>query len=199
MTNTPARLLGDLHNAGVSVRDLWELVNAPTQYRSAVPVLIDWLQTVDARVPANDRPSIREGLVRALTIPAARPAAAPVLISEFRRSPDPSGLGYGWVVGNALSVVGDDSVFDDMVALAQDDSYGKGRQMIVLGLARSTKPQAIPLLVSLLDDDDVVAHAVIALGKLKPTGMRSAVEVLLTYPRPLVRREAKKALARLPQ
>lgn len=57
---------------------------------------------------------MREGLVRALTVPAARPAAAPVLIEAFRRESDHSETRLGWVIGNALSVVADDSVFDEI-------------------------------------------------------------------------------------
>ena len=178
--------------------DLWELVNAKVQYRSAIPVLIDWLREVDDRVPAADRPKVREGLVRALSVPAARPAAAPLLIEEFRRARDPSGLGLGWVVGNALSVAADDSVFDEIAALVKDRGYGKARQMLVLGLARSKGARVVPLLVGLLDDEDVVAQAVMALGKLRPPGLRPVIERLLDHRQALVRREAKKALARLP-
>jgi PBS lyase HEAT-like repeat len=196
--STPSGLIDDLRRTGVPVSDLWELVNAKAQDRAAVPVLIDWLREVDARVPAADRPKVREGLVRALSVPAARPAAAPVLIEEFRKAHDLAGRGLGWVVGNALSVVADDSVFDEIAALVQDRSYGKARQMIVLGLARSGDPRAVPLLVDLLGDEDVVAHAVMALGKLRPPGVRHAVERLVDHPQALVRREAKKALTRLP-
>jgi HEAT repeat protein len=79
-----------------------------------------------------------------------------------------------------------------------DPAYGTARQMIVLGLGRSKDPRAVPLLVGLLGDDDVVAHAVTALGRLRPPGVRPEVEPLLAHPRSLVRRNAKKALARLP-
>ncbi len=198
MTGTPAGLVRDLRDAGVPVTDLWELVNAKAQYRSAIPVLIDWLQNVDTRVPAPDRPKVQEGLVRALSVPAARPAAARVLIDEFRRAADPTGFGLRWVIGNALSVVADDSVFDEIAALAQDRRYGKARQMVVLGLARSKDPRAVPLLAGLLTDEDVAAQAVTALGKLRPPGVRPAVERMLDHPQALVRKEAKKALARLP-
>ena len=198
MTGTPAGLLRDLADAGVRVGDLWELVNARAQYRAAIPVLIDWLRSADARVSAECRPKVREGLTRALSVPAARPDAAPVLIEEFRRSPDPSGLGYGWVVGNALSVVADDSVFDEITDLVQDRSYGKARQMVVAGLGRSRDSRAVPLLMGLLGDEDVTAHALMALGRLRPPGVRPAVERLLDHRQALVRREARKALARLP-
>lgn len=70
--------------------------------------------------------------------------------------------------------------------------------MLVLGLARSNDTRVVPMLTGLLGDEDVVAHAVIALGKLRPPGVRPAIERLLGHPQLLVRREAKKALARLP-
>jgi hypothetical protein len=63
VSGTPAGLVEDLRSAGVAADDLWELVNAKTQYRKAIPVLIDWLRNVDERVPAQDLPKVREGLV----------------------------------------------------------------------------------------------------------------------------------------
>ncbi len=195
--STPPALIDDLGRAGVPVADLWELVNGEVQYRSATPVLVDWLEHLDERVPGADREKVREGLVRALTVPAARPAAAPVLLEQFRRVADPSGLGPRWVIGNALEVVADDSVFDEVAAIVRDSAFGKARQMVVLGLARSKDRRAVPLLIELLDDEDVAAHAAMALGKLRADEARSALERHLASPQPLVRREAKKALAKL--
>jgi HEAT repeat protein len=193
-----AELARELRAAGVPVGDIWELVNGKVQYRQAIPVLIDWLEHVDERVPGPERPKVAEALVRALTVPAARPVAAPVLIDAFRRVSDPSGMGLRWVIGNALSVVADDSVFDDVAALARGYGYGKARQMVVLGLGRSSDPRAVPILIDLLDDDDVAAHAVMALGKLKATAARERIRPLLDHPQALVRREAKKALTKIP-
>jgi HEAT repeat protein len=195
--STPARLLEDLGEVGVRVADLWELVNGDVQYRAAIPVLVEWLEDLDEQVPAADREAVREGLVRALAIPAARPTAAPALIEQFRRVSDPTGLGPRWVIGNALEVVADDSVFDEVASIVRDPGFGKARQMVVLGLARSKDRRAVPLLIELLDDEDVAAHAAMALGKLKAAEARSALERHLASPQPLVRREAKKALAKL--
>jgi len=195
--STPTGLIDDLARVGVPVTNLWELVNGEVQYRAAIPVLVDWLEELDERVPAEDREKVREGLVRALTVPAARPSAAPALIDAFRRVDDPSGLGPRWVIGNALEVVADDSVFDDLRAIVRDPGFGKARQMVVLGLARSKDPGVVSLLIELLDDEDVAAHAAMALGKLKANEARPALERQLESPQPLVRREAKKALAKL--
>lgn len=96
-------------------------MNAKRSYRQAVPVLLDWLQKLEV-VPAADRAKVHEMLVRSLSVPAARGVAGPLLVEQFRRVEDPSGLGLRWVIANALSVVADDAVFDDLVELARDRS-----------------------------------------------------------------------------
>ncbi len=196
--STPRELLDALADTGVEVDDVWELVNARSvDYPAAVPVLLDWLEHLDQRVPEADRRRLRDGLVRALTVKSARPQAAPLLIDLFKRADDPTGFGERWVIGNALAVVADDTYVDELAALATNRSYGKGRQMLVLGLGRFSDPRIVPLLIGLLDDDDVVGHAAEALGKLKAAEARPALEPLLTDKRAVVRREAKKALAKI--
>lgn len=172
-------------------------MNTTIAYPAAIPVLLDWLEHLDERVPAESRDNTHEGLVRALTVSAARPAAAAALIRQFREVEDPSGVGLRWVIGNALEVVADDSVFDDLEAIVCDAAFGRARQMVVLGLGRSQHRRAVPVLIDLLNDPDVAAHAAIALRKLRAVGARSALEEHLADPQPLVRREVKKALKTL--
>src|SRR6476646_5162825 len=194
---TPPQLLEDLARAGVPVNDLWDLVNGDGS-AAAVPVLVDWLTNLEDRVAPRESGSVREGLVRALTIPASRPVAAPVLLDQFQTVTDDTGLGIRWVVGNALEIAADDSFFDDVQRLILDRRYGPARQMIVLGLWRSKDPRAVPLLIELLDDDDVATHAAMALGKRRADEARPALERHLnTAQHPLVRREIKKALKKL--
>ncbi len=191
-------LLADLAAAGEPVADLWDLVNSPARRPAAVPVLLDWLHHLDERVTGPQRERVREGIVRALSVPDARPAAAPELIAQFRAVADPTGFGVRWAIGNALAVVADDSVFDELAELARDPAHGPARQMLLAAIGRSRDPRAPEVALSLLGDEDVVAHALAALAKLKPEGARPAVEPLLAHPKPLVRKEAKKALAKLP-
>jgi len=192
--STPDQLRSELEAAGVSNGDVWWLVNTLERYPAAVPVLLEWLAALDERVPAEGREQLREGIVRALTVSETRPEAAPLLIDQFRRVADPN---LRWVIGSALEVVADDSVFDQTAEVATQTEYGASRQMIVLGFGRSNKPEAVPLLIELLEDDDVAAHAAIALGRLNATEAQTALERQLENPRPLVRREARKALARI--
>lgn len=104
---------------------------------------------------------------------------------------------YRWAVGNALAAVADDAVLDDVVELSRDHSDGRDRQMLVLALARMKDPRVVGVLTELLDDDEVVGHAVMALGRLKATEAWPAIERCLEHPQGWVREEARKALAHL--
>lgn len=183
-------LLVELAEAGFPVASLTELRTSGLRYRAAVPVLLRWLPTVSDR-------QVKEDLVRALSVPWARPVAARPLIAEFDRVADPTGTGLRWAIGNALSVVSDDSVFDDLVRIVEDRVFGKARQMVVLGLGRSKRPEVVPVLIGLLGDEEVSGHAVKALGKLRAQDARPALERMVSDPRSWVRREAQKALAKL--
>jgi HEAT repeat protein len=181
--------------AGVTAQSPWDLVNARHSYRSAVPILIDWLDRVEAEVPETEREKFREGLVRSLAVKAARGIAGPALVREFCRPG--STADYRWAVGNALEVVAGDEEVEDLVKLARDRRFGRDRQMVVLALARTTDPRAIDALTELLEDDDVAGHAVMALGRLKAHEARAAVARMVDHPKPWIRREARKALARI--
>lgn len=187
-------ILAELAVAGYQARSLADLRHSGVRYREAVPVLLGWLPRVTDR-------RVGEEIVRALTVPWARPAATRPMIEEFRRvdlSVDPTGTGLRWTIGNALDVLADDSVFDELVGLARDRRYGKARQMIVLGLGKSKRPEVVEVLLGLVDDPDVDGHAVKALGRLKARDARAALERKLDDERAWVRGEARKALARLP-
>ena len=136
--------------------------------------------------------------MRALTIRAARPAAAPELIRQFVESDDSSELGIRWVIANAISVVADDSMYEQVEGLVKEKRYGRSREMFVLWIGKSRNQRAEPLLLELLKDDDVLAQAIRGLGRRKGENLRAAIEPFLTHPRPLVRSEAKSALRRLP-
>lgn len=186
-------LLAELAEVGFPVASLTELRTSGVRYRVAVPVLLRWLPVMSDR-------QVKEDLVRALSVPWARPVAARPLIDEFERVDervDPTGTGLRWAIGNALSIVADDSVFDDLVRLVEDRTFGKARQMAVLGLGRSKRPEAVPVLIGLLDDEDVSGHAVKALAKLGVEEARPALERMVNDPRAWVRNEAKRALSRL--
>jgi HEAT repeat protein len=193
--STPAAFLYELTKVGLSIQDPWDLVNSRRSHREAIPVLIEWLERAEYEVQADEREKFREALVRSLAVKEARGVAAPAMLREFRRSGVSSE--YRWTIGNTLAVVADDSVFVDVVEVARDRSYGRDRQMVVLALARMKNPHTVDVLTEQLDDETVVGHALMALGQLKASQAEAAIEQCLRHPKPWVRKEAKKALAKI--
>ena len=129
-----APVLRDLVQAGVHVDRISADQLIEQDYKAAIPILLRWLPRVD-----NLR--IKEAIVRSLSVPWAKPTATPALVDAFRQAPDdPPGL--KGALGNALSIVADDSVFQDIVALARDKRHGQeGRVMVVEALANMRNPQ----------------------------------------------------------
>jgi PBS lyase HEAT-like repeat len=187
-----ASLLGDLAAAGYKVKSVADLRTSGTRYRAAVPVLLHWLGRAESTFE-------KEEIVRALSVPWARDEAVGPLIDAFRRVPftGQEDQLLRWAIGNALEILWDDEWFDDLVSLARDESFGKAREMVVLGLGRSKRPEAVHALIALLDDPVVSGHAVKALRQLKAPEARAGLERMLRDERAWVRTEAQRALAAL--
>ena len=190
-----APVFEDLSQAGYKLNRLSDLSRKKTYcnrstYTVVVPILLNWLSQIDDL-------RVRWDIVSALSVKWAKPIAAPALISEFLRAPDYEVSSYKWAVGNALSVVADDSVFEDIVRLVTDRRHGKAREMLAVALGNMKDPRAVDVLIELLEDDEVAGHALIALRKLKAEKARPHIERFLNHPKTWVRNEAKKALEKL--
>ncbi len=187
-------LIHDLADAGFTIESLGQLRQRGVGNRSAVPVLSKWLPLVTYR-------PLKDDIIATLGSAWARPEAARPLIDEFRRI-DPVADTYPsvrWSIGDALERVADESVLDDLLEIATDGSLGYNRDLIVaaLGNMRKSRELVIPVLLELLNDDQVAVYAVMALGKLKAHEARQAIEPFVDHPESWVRKEAKKALAKL--
>lgn len=185
-----APLLEELAAIGFRVKTVGQLRQNRANYKGAIDVLLRWLPRV------RDE-HLKEDIVRTLSVPWAKPEAVAPLLTEFRAVNDPAGTGIRWAIANALEVLADDRVLDDIVALVQEPKYGKSRQMLTLALAKMRDPRVIPVLVNLLDDEEVLGHAVIALGTLRAQSARGRIESLIRHRTAWVRKEAKKALAKI--
>jgi len=188
------RVVSALGEHGVYVSSIWDLVHTKQGYKEAIPVLIDMLSKVDDL-------GIKEGLVRALTVKEAAPVAALPLIKEFRQlmgDQSPRAGSVRWAIANALTVVAGKDSSNDVIELLKSPASGRARQMLALTLGRRLKDaRGIPILIDLLDEEDVVGHAVEALGLLKAAEAQSHLLKLKRHPRTWVRKEVEKALKRI--
>jgi HEAT repeat protein len=184
-----APLMAELMSSGYEVGSL-EVLAQSKIYKDAVPILVKWL-------PDTTNLRVKESIVRALSVPWAKPHAVAALLAEFRCTPDSAKTGLKWTIGNALEVLATDDVFEDIVELVQDKRHGTARQMLVSALGKMKNPRAVDVLVGLLDDDEVVGHALIGLKKLKAKQARIHIERLVNHPKAWVRKEAKQALAKI--
>ena len=185
-----APLVAELAAIGLAVSSVADLFNRRMDYRAAIPLLLTWL-------PKTTNPAVKECIVRALSVKWAKPVGAPLMVDEFERADDPSGIGLRWAIASALEVIADDSVFDEIVRLARDRRNGKAREMLVMALGQMQNPGAIGVLTEFLSDEDVAGYAVIALGRLKAKEARTLIVPFLRHGKSWVRKEAKRALSRI--
>jgi hypothetical protein len=188
--STPARdLVRRLRNVGIDVDDVWDLVDSDEPYPAAVPFL---LEALHGSQPADVH--FREGVVRALSIKQARPVAAAALIHEMRRQQEHDDVYVLWAFGNALSIVADDDVYDDIVELARDRSLGRAREMLMEALGRMDNSDATQVLLDFVDDDEVDGQVVVALSR-RADAPRDVFERFADDERDWVRRAARRRLA----
>lgn len=69
--------------------------------------------------------------------------------------------------------------------------------MVVAALGNMKNPKAKEILIELLDEDEVAGYAVMGLGKLKAKDAKVKIEPFLKHPQEWVRKEARKALAKI--
>jgi hypothetical protein len=197
-----APLVRQLRQAGLDVQTVSDLFNKRLDYRHVIPLLLRWL-------PRMQNPAVKEAIVRALTDKWARPLGAPALIGEFRRTDhavDRSHYRLKWAIGNALSVVADDSVFHDIVDLLKDRNHGVGREQLPEALLHMKlsehRAEAEEILLKVASErprkgDYTYVRAAIALGKMKSRRAKPLIKLLLKHEQEWVRKEAVKALERI--
>ena len=181
-------IVKELTDLGYQMESLDELRHVGRPWKSALPVLLKWL-------PIIQHSGVKESIVRGLSVPWVGNRATGLLIQEFRKSPPASGL--AWAIGNALSIVSIEGFEDQIVELSRNPGYGRARQMIVLGLGRLRIGDAEDAAISLLGDEDVKLHAIIALRKMNSQRAVPAIEKLLGNKRSVIRRDARKAITKI--
>jgi hypothetical protein len=139
-----APLVQALRSAGSIVNSVWDFVNGKVEAAShtkALPILLTHLehQYPDA---------IRDGIARAMAIPAAKFAwrSLTKLYAEEKGRRTKDGLAV------ALANVVDDETLDELIAFAGDPQHGESRLLLLNALERSHLPKARKALMDLGGD-----------------------------------------------
>ena len=190
MTYNTITLRDELKKQGVLINDIYDLVNSSKSYPAAIPILINFLR-------ANvDDDNLKEGIIRALAVKEAKGKAGEILLQEFFKTPKDKMM-LRWAIGNTMAIVMTENELDKVLEIIQDKENGIARQQFVIGLGKFKSEKVENILINLLDDEMVAAHALDALGKIKSKMAINKINNLLYHPNHLLRKEAQKALKRI--
>lgn len=175
---------------GLVVKDIYELLNLKKKSPEMIRVLTELLDQ-DFK---DD--NLKEGAVRALAVKEAKGLAGKSLLRAFNFAKKEE-FALRWAIGNSMEVVMTDECVDGVIDVVSDASNGKAREMFVLALGKVRSQKAEEALMKLLNDEGVVAQAIAALSRMESKRSKELITQFINHPRPLVRREAAKALKRL--
>jgi HEAT repeat protein len=179
----------DLKSVGVIIHeDIYELVNSREKYTEAIPILINLL-------PKIEESSLKEGLIRALSIKEAKGIADRILIEEFNKDSLNSYL--RWAIGNALRFTLSKENLEGALEIASNKRFGSDRQEILTAISKFKDGRVEQILIDSLDDDEIAVHAIQGLGRLKSQKAKQKLESLKHHKDPLIKNEVKIALQRI--
>lgn len=190
----------ELDAAGIPEDTVWELVNSRNDYPQAVPIVIDWLQHLDERVPPEeDRRAWRAGLIRNLITKHAKGnrAAIDILFHQFEIEPPLSNLELE-AAGFALAEICERSDFGRVADLIRAERDFPTKSVLVQWLGQIKTDEAKELAVSQLSKPATRIPAMRALVRQKASGVRDAVATYLNDEHEIFRKEARKTLDKLP-
>jgi HEAT repeat protein len=184
------KIKSELAKVGITVNDIYDLVNTDKPYPAAVPVLLDLLQEGIEHI------GIKEGVIRALAVKEAIGKASSVLLDEYNKIPKDKTL-LRWAIGNTIYITITEDDVERILPIVQDKENGMSRQMFVAALGKVTSGKTEDVLIKLLDDDEVAAQALEALGRMKSKKAREKILTLTSHPKALIKKEAQKASKKL--
>jgi len=191
----------ELDAAGIAENTVWELVNSSNDPPQAVPIMVDWLQHFDERIPeTDDREAWREGLLRNLITHNAKGdrAAVEVLFAQFDRVP-PATKWEQQATAFALAEAAERQDLPRVIGLLDSaDTDILAKATLTKWLGRFKTNEAIQATVRQLAHRTTAIAAMRALVRQKATGVRADVAKYLDDEHEVFRKEAQKTLDKLP-
>ena len=153
-----APLLEDLRAAGFDVKSVWELFNRQEPWRTDVPIPAyqEAIPILSKHLDRRYHFTVREGIVRALTVREGR-VAFDRLVDEFRRTRDSSAAEQEQAVELVSAGVGDLLSREELeqITVANWESY---RFALANAIGFHFRAEDIPLILELLRDRGYEGH-----------------------------------------
>lgn len=124
----------------------------------------------------------------------AASSAIPVLLQDFYSDKDNVDR---WAIADTLYGFGSPKYWQDYINIISKSEYGIDRQMLILLVGKLKIDAAIPVLISLLEDECVTLHALCALSRYKMPELRECFERFVNSSNMTWRKQAIKALHQL--
>lgn len=81
-----------------------------------------------------------------------------------------------WFIADCLYQIRSGKFINEYIDIVTDNKFGINRQMIILLLGKLKAESAVPVLIGLLEDEEVRLHAICALGDFKREEFRCCFE-----------------------
>ena len=102
-----------------------------------------------------------------------------------------------WFISDCIYRIRSKIFVKEYLDIVSNRVFGRNRQMIVLLLGKLKEERAIPILIDLLEDEEVRLHAICALGEFKRKDFRCYFERFQNSTHPGWRKYANAALKKL--
>lgn len=119
----------------------------------------------------------------------------PILLEDFHSKETPNLT--RWFIADCLYQIRSKNFIKEYLDIVSSRMFGRNRQMIILLLGKLKEERAIPILIDLLEDEEVRLHAICALGEFKREDFRCYFERFQNSTHPGWRKYAKTALKKL--
>lgn len=177
------KILQEIREKGVEFVSVNDLLKLNKNYKNLIPVILKHLMQI------SDEKD-KDLLIRSLGV-RGFDEATDALINEFYKAESTT---LKWAIANTLASIMDKNSLPALLKIAQEKEHGIARQMVVVALGKMKDPSVTPVLLELLHDEDVVGHAVMAIGYLKDMALVPYIEPFTEYKVRWIRKEAKKAI-----
>ncbi len=102
-----------------------------------------------------------------------------------------------WFISDCIYQIRSKTFVKEYLDIVSNRAFGRNRQMIVLLLGKLKEENAVPILIKLLEDEDVCLQAICALGEFKNAEFRCYFERFQNSAHPGWRKYARAALKKL--